>query len=193
MTIEAKYYYLYVSQDLKCLLLSTKDRGKGFVYKRTIYYLVKQTNLTNDSLFNEAKKMGLYQIGEEKGEDFEIYPEAFSKTSIIPQKGEEVILPKTYIYLNIFKITKLGAAWESLINEKCYIISSIKNNKYLECTEINGKLVAFTSSKEANEYIKKTGDEGEPTLVYIKLTRKYSSLYFINEGISIKQYTDKEV
>lgn len=188
---EEGIYNIYISRNNDLLLLSRSDRNKGFVYKSFIFFLLHpQYNLTKESLLYLCKKTSINAVGiEHSNGEFEINEDFFSKEQVFNQKLDYINFPNTYIYMNIFKNTKMIPAWEQLMKEKCSILASVIDKKKVNVYTVNSKIIAFTNSNEAFNYIEEENLEplklAPMTCILGKMRRK-AEVYFPFENTDFK-------
>lgn len=185
-------YNIYISRNNDLLLLSESDRNKGFVYKNFIFFLLHpQYALTKESLLHLCKKTSINAVGIEcDNGEFEINEDFFSKEQVFNQKLDYINFPNTYIYMNIFKYTKMIPAWEQLMKEKCSILASVIDKKKVNVYTLDSKaIIAFTNSDEALDYIKKENIESlklAPMTCILGKMRRKAEVYFPSENIDFK-------
>ena len=176
------------------LLLSVSKKDKAFIYKNSIFFLMgEKCEVTRDSLLKICQKAAINIVGVEINEtgSFDINPSLFADETVFNQNIDYINFPRAYIYANIFKHTGIVDSWEQLMKESCIVPAFINKKSITFYTNNNKEVIAFTSSDEALDYIKKNNLENvQPVKYCIGKVRKYFDLHFYNENTVIHKKKD---
>lgn len=186
-------YNIYISKSRDMLLLSNKKNDKAFIVKNIIFLmLIPNYKVNRESLAYLCEKTAINAVAFEKeDETYEVKGEMFPKETVFKQNLDYINYPQTYIFANIFKSTGIVDALERLVNDKCVIPAAIKDAKHIQVYSVDDKVIAFTNSAEAQEYIDNNElTDLKPMTCYVGKCRRHTDLYFPNDDILILRKKD---